>query len=383
MGSCCCKKKVYTMEADKIQSKEIATDTLKVNKMEPNEIATRTMIIDKMKTKESTTGTLKVDKMEITEMTIGTLKIDSQQQPSSCPSISIAPADVTSLDQIVQDADFSRIVSRSIKFESNPEMPLSSRKHRQKEAQKSSWQEKYFVHGDLSDIVAYVQSQTNGCNSSSVPDEMNRYIYRLHHIAVEADAILHDRVSKISSLEQEVINRLVQERQDIINKIIKQGGSQMNVVDDYYRKLIEQFIAKLEIEMSKQLDSVQKQVEARKEQVVSDSNKCIKDLAMKSQTAKQECHQQLQSTTESERQKVLRQISDISTKKGRQPLAFEQLKKFNVEIYSTVGTREDGQDCDNIPDRKKFIRDINEAKLNHRSKRTVYIGNSHHSIQAS
>ncbi|CAF4117247.1 unnamed protein product [Rotaria socialis] len=76
MGSCCCKKKVYTMEADKIQSKEIATDTLKVNKMEPNEIATRTMIIDKMKTKESTTGTLKVDKMEITEMTIGTLKID-------------------------------------------------------------------------------------------------------------------------------------------------------------------------------------------------------------------------------------------------------------------------------------------------------------------
>ncbi|CAF3718579.1 unnamed protein product [Rotaria socialis] len=116
MGSCCCKKKVYTMEADKIQSKEIATDTLKVNKMEPNEIATRTMIIDKMKTKESTTGTLKVDKMEITEMTIGTLKIDSQQQPSSCPSISIAPADVTSLDQIVQDADFSHIVSGSIKM---------------------------------------------------------------------------------------------------------------------------------------------------------------------------------------------------------------------------------------------------------------------------
>ncbi|CAF0989162.1 unnamed protein product [Rotaria magnacalcarata] len=351
MGSCCCKKKICTMQ------------------------------IDTMKTKKNTTGTLKVDKMEIRELKIGKMITDSKT--SQWLSIFIAPADVTSLNQIVQDADFSRIVSKSIKFEPNPETPLSSEKHRQKETQNSNWQEKYFVHGDLSDIVAYVQSQTNGCISSSVSDEINRYLYRLHHIAVEADAILHDRVSKISSLEQEVINRLVQERQHIINKIIKQGRSQMNVVEDYYRKLIEQFIAKLEIEMSKQLDSVQKQVETIKEQVVCHSNKCINDLTMKSQTAKQECHQQLQSTTESERQEVLRQISDISVKKGRQPLAFEQLKKVNVEMYSTVGIREDGQDCDNIPDRKTFIRDINDAKLNHPFKRTAYIGNSHHSIQAS
>ncbi|CAF2137838.1 unnamed protein product [Rotaria magnacalcarata] len=84
MGSCCCKKKICTMQ------------------------------IDTMKTKKNTTGTLKVDKMEIRELKIGKMITDSKT--SQWPSIFIAPADVTSLNQIVQDADFSRIVSKSIKM---------------------------------------------------------------------------------------------------------------------------------------------------------------------------------------------------------------------------------------------------------------------------
>ncbi|CAF1497674.1 unnamed protein product, partial [Rotaria sordida] len=48
----------------------------------------------------------------------------------------------------------------------------------------------------------------------------------------------------------------------------------------------------------------------------------------------------------------------------------------NLEMYSTVGIKKDGEGCDNIPDRNKFIKDINDSKPNHTIKRTIYIGNN-------
>ncbi|CAF1144993.1 unnamed protein product [Rotaria magnacalcarata] len=108
MGSCCCKKKVGTMEVDKMQSKEMTTGTLKVNKMEPSEITTRTMKIEKMepseittrtmqidtmKTKKNTTGTLKVDKMEIRELKIGKMITGKIiKPPSPRRKIDLSPA---------------------------------------------------------------------------------------------------------------------------------------------------------------------------------------------------------------------------------------------------------------------------------------------------
>ncbi|CAF4004373.1 unnamed protein product [Rotaria sordida] len=254
--------------------------------------------------------------------------------------------------------------------------PSSSTNLQQKEAQNGSWQQKYFVHGDSSDIVADVQNQIHGCINSSVSEDIDVFLSSLHDIATAADKILHDRLSKISSMEEKVINQLIQERQDIINKIIIKGRLQMDQSEEHYRKIIEEFIAKLQIEMSIHLDSLQKQMEAEKQSVFSHSNNNIKNLTIRSQTAKKQFLQILQAFTESKREEVLDKISDSSMDKTRQPLSYEQLRKLNLEMYSTVGIKKDGEGCDNIPDRNKFIKDINDSKPNHTIKRTIYIGNN-------
>ncbi|CAF2523865.1 unnamed protein product [Rotaria sp. Silwood2] len=126
--------------------------------------------------------------------------------------------------------------------------------------------------------------------------------------------------------------------------------------------------------MSKHLDLLQKQIEAEKQRVFSHTNSNIQDLTVRSENAKRQFLQILQVFAESKRQEVLDEISSISKDKTLQPLGYEQLRRLNVEMYSTVGMKKEVQGCDNVPDRNKHIKDINDAKPNQPIKRTVYIG---------
>ncbi|CAF4498751.1 unnamed protein product [Rotaria sp. Silwood2] len=294
-------------------------------------------------------------------------------------SINGETIDITSLDRIVQAADFSVIVNENIQFKSSTKPPPKEKesiktKLEQKQPQDSNWQEKYFIHGDSSDLVVDVKNQVHGCIASSVSENIDIYLSSLHDIALTTDNILHQRLLAISSLEEKVIQQIIQERQNLIDKILVKGRSQMDQSEEYYRKLIEDFIAKLQIEMSKHLDLLQKQIEAEKQRVFSHTNSNIQDLTVRSENAKRQFLQILQVFAESKRQEVLDEISSISKDKTLQPLGYEQLRRLNVEMYSTVGMKKEVQGCDNVPDRNKHIKDINDAKPNQPIKRTVYIG---------
>ncbi|CAF1261016.1 unnamed protein product [Rotaria sp. Silwood1] len=79
-------------------------------------------------------------------------------------------------------------------------------------------------------IVADGENKIHSCFNSSVSKDIDLYFYDFHGVNLTADKILHDRYSEISSIERTIIN-----------------------------KIIEEFIAKLEIEISKHLDDLQKE----------------------------------------------------------------------------------------------------------------------------
>ncbi|CAF1520661.1 unnamed protein product [Rotaria sp. Silwood1] len=180
-------------------------------------------------------------------------------------------------------------------------------------------------------------------------------------------------------MEKTIIHRIIQERQDIINRIIIKGHSNMNQCEKYYRKIIEEFIKKLEIEMSIHLDDLQKQMENEKDIVFATSHNNIKDITIKAQNAKKDFLRIIQSFAEIKRQEIIKKIINISIDKTRQPLGYEQLRTLNLQIYSRVGIKEDEHGCDNISERNKFIKDINHAKSHQPIKRTVYLGSNFNS----
>ena len=125
--------------------------------------------------------------------------------------------------------------------------------------------------------------------------------------------------------------------------------------------------------MSKHLDALQQAIEADKESIFLGSKRNIKLVTDKADNARNELHWRLQQAAAKKRKEIMEIIDTISKDKTRQPLGYEQLRKLNVEVYSTVGMKKDGQGCDNIPDREKFITDIDKVKPPQpRIKRTVY-----------
>ena len=190
------------------------------------------------------------------------------------------------------------------------------------------------------------------------------------------DKYIQDRISQVSTMEQTVINRLIHERQTIINQMLKKSNLHMNQYEDYYRKLLEEFISRLEIEMSRHLDELQKQMDTDQDIVFVSSQENIKDVNIKAQNAKKDILQKVHYRANKKRDEILQKIADLTLNKTRQPLGHEQLKTITLQIYSTVGIKPDGQGCDNIPEREKFIKDINTAKPHQSIKRTVYLGSN-------
>jgi len=156
--------------------------------------------------------------------------------------------------------------------------------------------------------------------------------------------------------------------------LLHNGRSYANKYEDEYRKLIQKFITTLEKEMSKHLDYLQNGIEADKESIFQAVNINIQHITVEADKARYEFHRLLQQAAAAKRQEIIDFIEATSRDKTSQPLGYEQSRKFNVEIYSTVGMKKDGQGCDNIPDRERFIRDIDRVKPPQpRTRRTVYI----------
>ncbi|CAF5027629.1 unnamed protein product [Rotaria sp. Silwood1] len=59
---------------------------------------------------------------------------------------------------------------------SSSQQVSSNIKLQQKETQNSNWQEKYFLHGESSNIVTDVENQIHGCVNSSVSEDIDIYI---------------------------------------------------------------------------------------------------------------------------------------------------------------------------------------------------------------
>ena len=123
---------------------------------------------------------------------------------------------------------------------------------------------------------------------------------------------------------------------------MEQGRSQMDLVEGYYRKAIEQFITKLELEMSKHLDSLQHEVEAEKQRVFSHTNSSIQTLTQIHRMLNETAFDVYKLVLNWNGEKYLSKITDISMSKPGQSLGFEQLKKLCFPNISTVGIKEDG-----------------------------------------
>jgi hypothetical protein len=128
--------------------------------------------------------------------------------------------------------------------------------------------------------------------------------------------------------------------------------------------------------MSVHLDELQKQMDTDQEIVFVSSQENIKDINRKAQKAKNDIVHKIHYQANQKRNEFLEKIAALSMNKTRQPLGFEQLRTLKLQIYSTVGIKQDRQGCDNIPERERFIKDIATATPHQSMKRTGYLGSN-------
>lgn len=253
--------------------------------------------------------------------------------------------------------------------------PTSNGKgHPSKDSQSIQWNNKYFVHGKSSDIVAEVKNDIHGCIESFISEDINIYISYLCDIDRQANQILENRCKQISNQEQQIIDQIVLAQQTLIAQLIQNGRSKMDLSERYYQTVIEGFLAKLQVQMSKHLDSLQQQLDKNKTSIFSASTQRITNVTNISRNAKQILFERLQLIVDQQRLNLLKKL-DAKTKEHKsQTIGYEQLRKLDVSVYSTVGLKQPGQVCDNIPNRDRYGNDIKLAKPNQPIKRTVYLG---------
>ncbi|CAF0833941.1 unnamed protein product [Adineta steineri] len=260
---------------------------------------------------------------------------------------------------------------------SSSQVTSSNTKYHSKEPHTDGWDEKYFIRGTSSNIMTDVKSQTHGCIDSCVSEDINNVLHMLHVVNIKADAILQDRIAKITAKEQRYMTRSIQQRENLMGKILIEGRSYANQYEERCRELIEEFIKNLEVEMSIHLDKLQQEIAADRETVFEGSNKTIGRITEKADRARNKFQGLLQKATAKKREEIMELINVMLKDTTRQSLGYEQLKTVQLQMYSTVGNKKDGQGCDNIDGREKFIEDIDNAKPHLKIKRTVYLGIVH------
>jgi hypothetical protein len=195
----------------------------------------------------------------------------------------------------------------------------------------------------------------------------------LHEINKAAAIILKERELEITTMEKSLIDRFIREYDKLTEVSLKEGSSYANQYEIQYRKLIEEFIKNLEIEMAKHLDYLQQEIETDRQSIFIGVNTNIDRITKQADKARSDFHRILQIYVATRRQAIMQIIDHMSQDKTNQPIGYEQLRKLEVDIYSTVGVKSEENCCIQIQDRKKFHKDIEEAK---QMKRTVYLSTS-------
>jgi hypothetical protein len=213
----------------------------------------------------------------------------------------------------------------------------------------------------------------HGCFNASISEDIDFEIF--DEINRMAAAILDDRESKIAAMEKSLIDRFIRKRNQLTDVSLKEGCSYANQYEVQYRQAIEDFIKNLEIEISKHLDYLQQEIEADKKLIFQEVDTNIIRITKEADQARINFYQLLQIVVVRKRQEIMQMIHHIH--QDIQPLGYEQLRKVEVDIYSTTGMKTNDNCCVEIRDRAKFIKDIKEAKPHQPAvKRTVYLQSS-------
>lgn len=169
-------------------------------------------------------------------------------------------------------------------------------------------------------------------------------------------------------------------QRDLINKtLIGNSNCYAKQCDEYYRKIIEEFIRQIEVEMSIYLDRLQQFLQEDRDRIFRESTKNIQMISTKADKARQTFHSRLQKEILDRRQRIHQKIDEVMKSLDKQSVGYEQMNKINLSIYSTVGHKERELICDKIPERDKFAKDIDGIR-NHQPmiKRTVFLQNDQH-----
>jgi hypothetical protein len=237
--------------------------------------------------------------------------------------------------------------------------------------------ETYFAHGEFSDIVTQANSDTHGCIKSTASEVIDIELAKINEISIEVDAHIQRQVEQISSIEKTTIQQIIDERESSIKVILAAGDSKIEDCEKYYRRLLEEYVEKLEKEMTTRLDDIYRDLDGEKIDIFKRSRIGIHALTVKIESAKRTAIDAIHKQARQE----INQIIDMTEKASyEKTLGYEQLTTVNLQIYSSVGNNEPKQGCDNIEDRRKYIKLIDDAKhaqSGRPPKRTVYFGNDY------
>ena len=242
-------------------------------------------------------------------------------------------------------------------------------------SQEASWSERYFSHGDQTDVVGNVKSEMHGCVQTVVSEDLSAMETHISAINFKTDEIRRQRFEEINAKEKELIASLLNEQKRLIEKILLQGKGTADQYETEYRRLIEEFVKKLEIQMTRNLDQLQDQLQLNREVIRQVSDDSLQLVINRSQQAKARFQSLLQSSAEAQIDLYFRRRREIQMQKKEEVLGIEQWRKVEVEIYSTAGKIDEKEGCTNIPPRDLFRQQIGQTKAQQPIKRVVYVAN--------
>lgn len=195
----------------------------------------------------------------------------------------------------------------------------------------------------------------------------------LHTLNIRAMEIYRERNVEIATKEKKKIEEITL-RCDVINEqLTNKGRSYASQYDDYYRKLIEEFIRKIEIEMSVHFDQLQQDLQNDRDKIFNQATKNVHIISDKADQARKAFYLRLQQYTLQLRQVIMADIDNLLKGSAGQSLGFEQLRKITLDFYAIVGNK-GTLVCENIQEREKYAKDITHMKQHQpQMKRTVFL----------
>jgi hypothetical protein len=160
-----------------------------------------------------------------------------------------------------------------------------------------------------------------------------------------------------------------------LERVAIQGKNTADQYEQQYQRLLEEFIKKLEIQITKNLDALQDQLHFSRDTVLQTSDTSLQALLLRSEQARTAIQSTLQSYTKLEIQAFLQRRQQLRIDRTHATLGFEQLRTLDLKVYSTVGKIDENEGCTNIPERQTFRQQIQQTKQSQKLKRVVYLDN--------